>query len=96
MSARLITGLLDGILETSTEGAALGDGTADGNNVGVFNGKEDGIPTGFDVGAGKEVILLAKPDGNAQAGETCCEHCLYGLLLHTAPGSQHTESSVQA
>ena len=34
--------------------------------------------------------------GIVQFGNIGCEHCLNDLLLHTAPGSQHVESSLHS
>ena len=82
------------------------DGEADGPSVGasVFpigvaeDGEwdGDGLFTGTELGVGVSGEPLPNPTGTAQLGDTGCVHCLYGLLLHTAPGSQQTESSVQA
>ena len=82
----------------SVDGLALTGGadTDDGKSDGVATGVPDGFSTGFELGNGDTKVLLANPIGSVQLGDTGCAHCLYGLLLHTAPGSQHTVSSVQA
>ena len=85
----------DGKEDRAIDGFAL-TGAADGRIDGKANGDSDGRSTGFKLGKGDAVVRLANPIGTVQLGDTGCAHCLYGLLLHTAPGSQHTESSVQA
>lgn len=56
-----------------------------------IEGDSDGLLTDNNFFA----ILLLNPVGDVQSGETGCEHCLFGLLLQTAPGSQHKDSSLQ-
>jgi hypothetical protein len=55
-----------------------------------------GIIEGALAGIEDPIVLPPKSRGVAQFGAAGCEHCLYGPLLHTAPGSQQTESSLHA
>jgi len=67
--------------------------------VGAVEGSlviDAGFVTGFKLGEDKGKKLFLNSEGVTQYGVVGCEHCLYGLLLHTAPGSQQGVSSVHS
>lgn len=74
------------------------EGAGDNRNVDSAEGVVDKTPIGISEGAfagiEEPIVLPPKSIGVAQYGAAGCEHCLYGPLLHAAPGSQQTVSSL--